>query len=130
MYQSNINTSQHDWDKKNLVTVSNRTGHYDEVQCKNCGMKGKRYGFEYVKVASTYKFENVTLCPNAKPVIISQKVKVTHCRASGPQFSNLTPNSIHEVVEPPHPYKNDHTGVWVMGIGEPVKLLTVEFVSV
>lgn len=59
----------------------------------------------------------------------TKKIKVTKCTAYGKVFSNLLPDSEHEVVTPPQGYKNDHSGVWVMGVGEPVKLLTVEFVS-
>lgn len=130
MYQSNIETSQHDWEKQNLVTISRRGKMFDEMVCANCGMKGRRYGFESVEVSENYKFENVHLCPKAKPVEIPEKVRVTNCTALGKAFENLTPNSIHEIVTPPSGYKNDHTGVWVMGVGEPVKLLSNEFVSV
>lgn len=130
MYQSNIKTSQHVWEKQNLVTVNRRGKMFDEMVCKNCKMKGQRFGFESVEVSENYKFENVHLCPNAEPIEIPEKVKVTNCTASGKAFGNLTPNSIHEIVAPPSGYKNDHTGVWVMGVGEPVKLLSNEFVSV
>lgn len=130
MYQSNIKTSQHVWEKQNLVTVNRRGKMFDEMVCKNCKMKGRRFGFESVEVSENYKFENVHLCPKAEPIEIPEKVKVTNCTASGKAFENLTPNSIHEIVTPPSGYKNDHTGVWVMGVGEPVKLLSNEFVSV
>lgn len=130
MYQSNIKTAQHVWEKQNLVTVNRRGKMFDEMVCKNCKMKGRRFGFESVEVSENYKFENVHLCPKAKPIEIPEKVKVTNCTASGKSFGNLTPNSIHQVVTPPSGYKNDHTGVWVMGVGEPVKLLSNEFVSV
>ncbi len=130
MYQSNIKTSQHVWEKKNLVTVNSRGRMFDEMVCKYCGMKGRRYGFENVEVRENYKIENVNLCPKAPKKEIAQKVKVTRCTAHGKAFANLLPDSIHEVVTPPDGYKNDHTGVWVMGIGEPVKLLANEFTEV
>lgn len=130
MYSCNIKTSQHDWVKINLITKSGYKGHYDIVECSNCKMKGKRINFENIEVAETYKKENIFLCPKRKPIAIPKKVKVTFCNALGNIFGNLTPNSIHEVIEPPFAYKNDHTGVWVMGVGEKVKLLTSEFVSV
>lgn len=130
MNQSNIKTSQHVWEKQNLVTINRRGKMFDEMVCKNCKMKGRRFGFESVEVSGNYKFENVHLCPKAKSIELPEKVKVTRCRANGEVFSNITPDSIHEVVTPPQPYKNDHTGVWVMGVGEPVKLLTNEFISV
>lgn len=130
MYNVSIKDSLHEWVKQNLVTKASRRGHYDEVTCKNCGMKGRRYGFESVQVAETYNRENALLCPKAKPVEVPVQVKVIFCAAHGRQFANLTPGSIHEVVTPPAGYKNDHTGVWVMGVGEPVKLLSNEFTKV
>lgn len=127
MYSSNIKTSQHDWEKKNLVTLNSRGRMFDKVVCKNCGMKGRRYGFETVEVSSNYKIQNVHNCPKATVKEVPKKVKVTICTASGNAFLNLQPGSEHEVITPPNGYKNDHTGVWVMGVGEPVKLLTSEF---
>lgn len=57
------------------------------------------------------------------------KIKINECRASGKQFENLKPNSIHQVIEAP---KGEHSnnGVWVMGIGEPVKVLDGEYTEV
>lgn len=127
MQQSNIKSSRHDWEKKNLVTLSKGNQHYDEMVCLNCGMKGKRFGFTEVEVSDRYKKENVECCPNAVKEQIPEKVKITHCNAQGGAFANLIPGSEHEVVIPPKGYKNDHTGVWVMGVGEPVKLLSNEF---
>ena len=129
MYQSNIKTSQHVWEKQNLVTVNRRGKMFDEMVCQNCGMKGRRYGFETVEVSESYKIESVNFCPKAQKLEAPKIVKVTFCNAHGRVFENITPNSIHAVVEPPKGYKNDHTGVWVMGVGEPVKLITGEFVA-
>lgn len=127
MYQSDIKTSQHICMKQNLVTISKSGRMYDKMKCSLCGMEGKRYGFTHVEVLEKYKEENVHLCPNAKPIEIPKKIKVIRCLASGAPFKNLLPNSEHEVVTPPTGYKNDHTGVWVMGVGEPVKLLSDEY---
>lgn len=100
---------------------------FDEMVCKNCGMKGKRFGFESVEVSERYKIESVNLCPKSAPVKIPTKITIKKCYANGKIFSNLTPGSVHEVVTPPLNYKNDHTGVWVMGLGEPVKVLASEY---
>jgi hypothetical protein len=51
------------------------------------------------------------------------KIKIIQCTAWGPIFANLTPGSIHKVIEPPKHHKPDKYGVWVQGIGEPVKVL-------
>jgi len=128
MYQSNIKTSQHVWEKQNLVTVRRRGKMFDEMVCKNCKMKGRRHGFEVVSVSESYKSENVDLCPKAKTIELPKQVKVAQCSAFGKAFANLTPNSIHVIIAPPNGYKNDHTGVWVMGVGESVKLLPNEYV--
>lgn len=128
MYQSNIKTSQHVWEKQNLVTVNRKGKMFDEMVCQKCNMKGRRYGFVSVEVSESYNVENVHLCPGAEEFEVPKKVTVVKCTANGKRFENLIPNSIHETVTPPIGYKNDHTGVWVMGVGEPVKLLSYEFV--
>lgn len=76
MYQSDIKTSGHIWEKQNLVTINSRGKMYDQMTCKNCGMKGKRYGFTSVEVSENYKFENVHRCPKSEVVELPKKVKV------------------------------------------------------
>lgn len=127
MYTVSITQSRHNWEKQNLVTLKGRKGYYDTMVCSNCGMTGRRYNFEFIEIYDRYDFKKASLCPKVKPVDIPEKVKVTVCGAFGPAFKNLTPDSIHYVVTPPDGYLNDHTGVWVMGVGEPVKLLVGEF---
>lgn len=56
-----------------------------------------------------------------------KKIKITNCRAVGTPFANLLPGTEHIVIKPPYPKKNDDRGVWVMGVGEPVKVLRYEF---
>ena len=53
------------------------------------------------------------------------KIKIKHCTAFGRQFENLTDGSIHEIIEPPAG-ENSNRGWWVMGVGEPVLVLTYE----
>jgi hypothetical protein len=130
MYKSNIKTSGHVWEKQNLVTISRQGKMFDEMVCKNCGMKGKRFGFESVEVSEKYNVKNVHSCPKRVPIDIPKRIKVTYCYANGKKFENLLRDSEHDVITPPNGYKNDHTGVWVMGVGEPVKLLTNEFVPI
>lgn len=130
MYNVNIKESQHVFEKKNLMTIMGRKGGYDELVCKLCGMKGRSYSLGSIKIAETYKRENVFLCKKALPFNVAQRVKVSYCNATGKAFGNITPNSEHDVVTPPEGYKNDHTGVWVMGVGEPIKLLQYEFTKI
>lgn len=132
MKKSNTATSLHMWEKTNPVTIIRSGRAFDNVVCKNCGMKGRRIGigFEFIEVPEKYKNADVELCPKAQPFNLPVTVKVIKCEAHGKQFANLTPGSVHDVVTPPNGYQNDHTGVWVMGVGEPVKLLTREFTPV
>lgn len=129
MYYVNVKESQHLFDKKNLVTISGRKGNYDEKVCKHCGIKGKQYALESIQISETYKRENVFLCPKAPKMVKPkyQQIKIIYCNAIGRVFGNLTPNSIHDVVPIPKGEKDDNRGVWVMGIGEPVKVLNNEF---
>lgn len=34
----------HDWEKTNLVTISDRNGIYDTAKCRACGITSKRFG--------------------------------------------------------------------------------------
>lgn len=34
----------HEWRKVNLVTIMDRHGMYDKMQCEHCGITGKRFG--------------------------------------------------------------------------------------
>jgi len=34
----------HIWVKSNLVTLHDKSGYYDELQCERCGLKCRRYG--------------------------------------------------------------------------------------
>ncbi len=117
MQQSPIKTSGHEWIKQNLITITRGGDHYDVMVCSHCGMKGKRYGFDTVEVSNEYARSSVMSCRKA-PKISTKKIKVTLCRAQSRAFSNLTPGSVHDVVEPPRGYKNDASGVWVEGVGD------------
>lgn len=127
MYNVDIKESRHKWVKKNLVTISKNGKNYDEVECSECGMKGKRYGFTTVQIPETYKRENAFLCKNATDIVLPKRVRIIHCNANGRAFDNLTDWSYHNVIDPPKEHKNDAKGVWVMGNGEPVKILNNEF---
>jgi hypothetical protein len=130
MYYVNVRESQHEFEKKNLVTISGRKGGYDEKVCKYCGIKGKQYTFEVIQIRENYKQENVFLCPKAPKKQKINQIKITTCTAVGRIFENLITNSVHDVIPAPLGEKEDSKGVWVMGIGEPVKVLNNEFTVV
>jgi hypothetical protein len=117
--------SGHEWDKTNLVTLS---GGFDSFQCKHCGLAGKsKIPFNHVEVKKTIKNSKKVVCPEAV-LVWPKKIEITRKDSIvGEIFKNITPNSIHEVIAPPDSYTNDLKGVWVMGNGEPVKVLRAEY---
>lgn len=123
----NIKSGLHNWEKQNLITIKGRGGMYDELKCSHCGMKGRTYQLGLVRVSNSYKAENINLCPKAEESKTPQRIEVIYCSANNPAFSNITPKSQHDIVEPPKGESNYYRGVWVMGVGEPVKLLYGEF---
>lgn len=129
MYYIQITEGGHDWDKQNLVTLKDAKSMYDLMKCKNCGISGKRRSLNTLEINSNYNRDNVYTCKNAKKVgfKVPSRIQITKCYAQGAVFKNLTDGSIHNVVTPPEGYVNDSKGVWVMGVGEPVKVLSGEF---
>lgn len=122
------NGAPHKFQKKNLVTQQDRKGFFDLFVCSKCGIQGKSRKLTVIEIPSSVSKEKVYNCNGVveeKP----KKIKVIRCTALGKAFANLTPDSEHNVVKPPDPYKDDHKGVWVMGVDEPVKLLNHEFTT-
>jgi len=130
MYHVNVKDSGHEFEKKNLVTISGRKGGYDMKVCKHCGIKGNQYALESIQISGSYKSENAFTCPKAPKVEKPKRIKITRCTASGRIFENLTPDSEHDVVPVPVGEKDDNKGVWVMGVGEPVKVLNYEYYTI
>jgi len=125
----NISHGNHNWDKKNLVTLTNAKGMYDVREC-SCGLKGKAYTMTTITLDREYAQDKVDICPNAPKITRPDRIKITKCDAQGSQFANLTPGSEHDVVDPPKGEKDKPNGVWVIGIGERVKVLNNEFIKV
>lgn len=128
MITINLNEGGHVWEKQNLVTIFNGRKHYDIYKCKNCGIEGKTNSLITISLKESLSSENIFNCKGKIHKDLPTRIKITNCTAAGPQFQNLTQNSEHDVVTPPNGYKNDYTGLWVMGIGEPVKVLPSEFI--
>ena len=124
----------HPFHKINLVTkFDSKRRSYDEYKCEKCGIEGKRFGLsEYITITKNYSDELINNCiylPKEKKTdeFLGKLIRITPCNVNNPQFKNLTPGSIHRIVMPPENYINGDKGVWVMGIGEPVKVLNQEF---
>jgi transcription elongation factor Elf1 len=126
MYIIRLTDFGHKWEKQNLVTLFKKKRSYDIMKCVNCGIKGETINLAEIGLKASYSENKVYCCPGSAPDI-PKRIKITHCDACGIQFANILPQSEYDVVTPPEGYKNDHTGVWVMGIGEPVKILSNEF---
>ncbi len=117
-------STNHKLEKQNLTSKKNECGWYDEYTCIKCGLRGKRYTLkEDLVIDGRFSAEKVGNCSDAEA---PQTIKITHCSAHGKVFENLIPESIHKVVPPPEG-QNNKNGVWVMGVGEPVKVLFDEF---
>ncbi|MBD5231818.1 MAG: hypothetical protein HDS66_06680 [Bacteroidales bacterium] len=121
MITTELTTGGHHWIKTNIVTQGKNKLH-DSYRCELCGITGKSYALGSITVPEQYR-NKLNRCPGLKPI---KRIKVTVCRAVGPQFQNLTPGSVHDVITPPAG-ENSKNGVWVQGVGEPVKLLFGEF---
>lgn len=112
----------HEWEKQNLVTLGKKKS-YDIYKCKRCGIIGKSYilGMINIKEADVKKMQK---CNGYKGIF--KQVRIVDCRAVGPQFQNMIPGSIHNIVPPPSGETSER-GEWVMGVGEPILLLAGEY---
>lgn len=52
----------HVWRKTNAVTISDRQGVYDRMQCEVCGVTGKRFGLTYLRIDSKFKAARFKKC--------------------------------------------------------------------
>ena len=48
-------TTEHRWEKQNLVTLKRDHDMYDVYKCRNCGITAKRHGFGTVTIDRIYK---------------------------------------------------------------------------
>jgi len=55
------------------------------------------------------------------------KIKITQFTGHGAVFANLTPDSVHESVPAPADQQHLKDEMWVMGVGEPVRVLDHEY---
>lgn len=115
----------HKWRKKNLMTIFKGRKHFDILRCEVCGIEGKTNSIATISIKETYNRNKVYNCTGKHE--IAKKIKIIKCTAYGETFANLIPNSTHDVIEAPNGYSNDTMGVWVQGVGEPVKVLSYEY---
>ncbi len=117
----NRRQTTHLFEKQNLFTISSGNRSYDVFKCARCGLTGKAYSLTHITITKKGASDS---CPKAdRPT----KIKITHCHAHGKAFENLKPGSVHTVIDAPADQPNNLAGVWVMGVGEPVKVLVDEY---
>lgn len=124
MYNIKLTEGGHNWSKQNLMTIVKAKTNYDILKCTNCGIIGKTTSLATIALKGSYSKQKVFNCNNKD--IPKKRIKITRCNAAGDIFENLKPNSEHDVIAHPEGENNDN-GIWVMGIGEPVKVLDGEF---
>ena len=124
MKEIRIDTS---WEKVNLVTLHSGKNSYDLYK-HTSGVTGKRWGIKEWLILTEKDFKKYYLwAKNRNNTLKGRIVRITRCDACGNKFKNLTPGSKHIVIPPPESKTEDDRGVWVMGVGEPVKILNNEF---
>ncbi len=117
----------HNFEKLNNVTLKDRKGHHDVLKCSKCGIQGKTRQLTMIEIPGRYSIDKINNCDGT--FVLPKQIKIIRCNAYGDLFKNLTPDSIHNTVDPPANYKHDNRGVWVMGVSEPVKVLNDEFIA-
>lgn len=130
MYYLNLNkhaSHGHEFEKVNLMTIKSSKGFHDLLVCRNCAMKGRSYSLGEIRISNIYKKERVFNCSKRKPIVLPKRVKITYCNAAGQQFKNLSPGTEHDVINTPVGKEHLKEGVWVMGVGEPVRILPDEY---
>ena len=126
--QIDLNKTEHNFGKTNLVTVK---GGGDNYACP-CGLKGYRMPFQNM-LSVTGKAELIARCPLAPPLVVStaKKIRITNFTGHSTGFANLTNGSEHDVVACPDDQKKKFgNDIWVMGVEEPVRLLSGEYIEI
>jgi hypothetical protein len=63
-----------------------------------------------------------------KDPLVGLKIKITYCWSRSPNYDNLKPETIHEVIHSPFEGVNSLNRVWVKGNPDPALLLKEEFI--
>lgn len=127
MHYVNKETSLHDWEKANFLKLEKAGRLFDEMECFKCGIKGRHYEGDIIEVTERFKSENAHGCLKAEKPSKRKRVRIIKCNDLSFQFKELKPNTVHSIINPPRGYCGVMSGVWVMGIDEPVKLEKGEF---
>ncbi len=122
----------HSLEKQNGLTIVKGKKSYDIQKCSKCGIIFHTVGFHGLIPKGKVSEKKLLECDGSflktRKEQTGKWITVTHCTAQGEAFSNIETGTSHKIITPPEPYKNDVRGVWIMGVGEPVKILNNEFI--
>ena len=121
----------HEWDKVNSTTIMKGGKSYDIMKCSLCDITGKRFGITSTLVLDGRTSQKkISFCNNKLDPFMGREITIGRLNTGirGP-FENMTEGSVHTVINPPEEHKHMTNGkdVWVMGNGEPVRILSHEF---
>jgi hypothetical protein len=104
-------------------------GNFNTYRCSNCGIEGKQYTDEkaVIIVSKNYPAKMISNCPIEPKEFVGLKIKITEVWSLGSQWNNIKKDTIHMIVPSPQGKINGDRGVWVKGVGEPVKIFFDEF---
>lgn len=117
-----IHITTHNFQKMNLITIVKGKRVFDEYECQDCKLKGRRYGLS----------EYITIGQNKKCVTKPKPNKVEIRSPALEQFG-LIRGEKHDTVECPKDQAEKFGGdVWVFSPSrnEPVRLLTGEYINI
>lgn len=118
------------WHKVNTITLKCGNKTYDLYNHPSC-VFGKRWGMsEWITLTEKDFKKYTSFTGKRNKNLKGRTIRITKCEANGHLFDNITPGSKHTVIPPPEGYTDDSFSVWVMGCGEPVKVLNNEFQDV
>lgn len=122
----------HDFKKIKSFTQNDRLESFDQVQCSNCRMIGRRVGSRepFVLISNTYSQQRIELCErdNFIDKYLGKEIQII-CKIRGGEGYNVaTIYSVHTIVKPPVGLINGEQGVWIQGgKKEPIKILFDEY---
>lgn len=117
-----IHITTHNFQKTNLITIVKGKRIFDEYECLDCRLKGKRYGLsEYITVGQD------------KQCITKPKPEKVEIRSPGLEQFGLIRGEKHTVVDcPKSEAEKFGRDVWVFSPtrNEPVRLLAGEYINI
>ena len=126
-------TGIHEFRKTKDFTQHDRLETFDQLQCTNCRMIGRKLNREpFVYVSDTYSQERIEQCKrdNFIDKYLGKQIQII-CKIKGnEEFNQILIYSVHTIVKPPIGKINGEQGYWIMGdYGNPIKILFDECIE-